>query len=195
MLVKTRYQNIFFFSFISLQFINNTSFTLVFLYKRLQKEKESLEVIARKRKGMQMDYVDGFNKKSYKGRCRARTREAVKWAEVETQTKEIVGMKINNVMDVIRACVAEMQRLLMGSLDSRLHPTKWVGFSNFLYRPTVEASIWKCFESSSGEYALLFLVVFFKRGQLNLHGMLYVIQLSSQPKKKRKKTPDKQTNH
>lgn len=68
MLVKTRYQNIFFFSFISLQFINNTSFTLVFLYKRLQKEKESLEVIARKRKGMQMDYVDGFNKKSYKGR-------------------------------------------------------------------------------------------------------------------------------
>lgn len=39
MLVKTRYQNIFFFSFISLQFINNTSFTFVFLYKRLQKEK------------------------------------------------------------------------------------------------------------------------------------------------------------
>lgn len=40
------------------------------------------------------------------------------------ETKEIVGMKINNVMDVIRVCVAEMQRLLMGSLDSRLHPTK-----------------------------------------------------------------------
>lgn len=38
MLVKTRYQSIFF-SIISLEFINNTSFTFVFLYKRLQKEK------------------------------------------------------------------------------------------------------------------------------------------------------------
>lgn len=37
MLVKMRYQNIFF--FIHILFINNTSFTFVFLYKRLQKEK------------------------------------------------------------------------------------------------------------------------------------------------------------
>lgn len=72
--------------------------------------------------------------------------------------------EINNIMDMIRACAAEMQRVLMGSLDSRLHPTKCVGFSHFLYRPTVEAPIWKCFESSSGEYTEFFFLSFWKCG-------------------------------
>lgn len=42
-----------------------------------------------------------------------------------------------------------MQRVLMGSLDSRLHPTDRLSVIQLfpVYRPTLEAPIWKCLES------------------------------------------------
>ena len=50
--------------------------------------------------------------------------EVVKCAEMGTQMERKRAR--NKVMDMIRTCAAEMQRVLMGSLDSRLHPTNGV---------------------------------------------------------------------
>lgn len=77
MLVKTRYQNIFF-SFISLQFINNTSFTFVdfFCIKDSNRKTESRSDCEKEDgSGDGNGLCEWFNKKRekhYTGRCRGR---------------------------------------------------------------------------------------------------------------------------
>ena len=70
-----------------------------------------------------------INKKSYEGRCREKKsvsqRKTEKWFNgLRWRYRQRDNEReTNKVMDMIRACVAEMQRVLMGSLDSRLRPT------------------------------------------------------------------------